>query len=95
MGFVVAGVVDMTQKIPAAFLFPGQGAQYIGMGKDLYENFDEARKIFDRATKIVGFDLRRVCFEGPQDRITQTRYAQPAIFVTSIAALAVFQKSMG
>lgn len=84
----------MSQKIPIAYLFPGQGAQYIGMGKDLYEGFAEARRIYDSANDLIGFDLKKICFEGPQDKITQTRYAQPAIFVTSIAALAVFKNHM-
>ncbi|MCG3175874.1 MAG: Malonyl CoA-acyl carrier protein transacylase [Candidatus Omnitrophica bacterium] len=75
----------------AAWLFPGQGSQYVGMGKDLYDAYPQARAIFDRAQAIVDFDLKAVCFEGPADKISQTRYSQPAIFVTSIAALEVFK----
>lgn len=78
-------------KIRAAYLFPGQGAQYVGMGKDLYETYSEARSVFDRVNQIIGFDLKKICFEGPQEKLTQTRYAQPAIFVASMAALAVFE----
>ncbi len=77
-------------KIRVAYLFPGQGAQHVGMGKDLYETYAEARSVFDRVNRIIGFDLRSICFEGPQAKLTQTRYAQPAIFVASMAALAVF-----
>lgn len=81
----------MSAKTPVAYLFPGQGAQYIGMGKDLYENFAEARAVYDKASDLIGFDLKKICFEGPQDKITQTRFAQPAIFVSSMAALAAFE----
>lgn len=61
------------------------------MGKDLYETYPAARRIFDRAAELVDFDIRSVCFEGPPERLTQTRFSQPAIFVTSMAALAVLR----
>jgi [acyl-carrier-protein] S-malonyltransferase len=79
----------MTEKIRVAYLFPGQGAQYIGMGKDLYENFDQARSVYDKANEVLQFDIKKICFEGPSEKIKQTRFAQPAIFVTSIAAMKV------
>ncbi len=72
-----------------AFVFPGQGAQAVGMGKDLYERFAAAREVFDQANHLVGFDLARLCFEGPEDELRQTRNAQPAIVVTSLALLRV------
>ncbi len=72
-----------------AFVFPGQGAQSVGMGKDLYEQFSSARELFDRADDILGFKLSRLCFEGPEDELQQTRNAQPAIAVTSLALLKV------
>jgi [acyl-carrier-protein] S-malonyltransferase len=74
-----------------AFLFPGQGSQFTGMGKDLYQSYPTAKKIFDRAAELVDFDLRTVCFEGPAEKLSQTRFSQPAIFVTSMAALEVLK----
>jgi [acyl-carrier-protein] S-malonyltransferase len=74
-----------------AFLFPGQGAQSVGMGKDLAERFPEAKALFDRADQAVGFGLSAICFEGPEDRLTATDISQPAILVTSLAALAALR----
>ncbi len=68
-----------------AFLFPGQGSQFIGMGKDLYETYPQVKEIFDRADSILEFPLTKICFEGPEAELKQTRYTQPAIFVHSIA----------
>ena len=72
-----------------AFVFPGQGAQFVGMGKDLYEQFPLAKELYDRADEILGSPLSRLCFEGPEDELQQTRNAQPAIAVTSLALHAV------
>ncbi len=72
-----------------AFVFPGQGAQAVGMGKDLYDRYPAARELYQRADEIVGFALSRVCFEGPEEELQQTRNAQPAIAVTSLALLKV------
>jgi len=74
-----------------AFLFAGQGAQYVGMGKDLYESFPESKAIFDKADQVLGFSLSKLCFQGPQERLTQTKNCQPAILTMSIAALAAFK----
>src|SRR5256714_6405528 len=74
----------MSQK--TYILCPGQGAQVIGMGKDFYASSPIARDIFDRANQIIGFDLKEICFNGPEDRLNQTDVSQPAIYVTSIAA---------
>jgi [acyl-carrier-protein] S-malonyltransferase len=76
-------------KRDRAFVFPGQGAQSVGMGKDLYDNFPAARALYDRADEILGFHLSRLCFEGPEEELQQTRNQQPAIAVTSLALLRV------
>jgi [acyl-carrier-protein] S-malonyltransferase len=74
-----------------AFLFPGQGAQVVGMGKDIAEKFEAAAKVFAKANDIVGYDLRSICFEGPAERLNSTTISQPAIFVTSAAILEILK----
>ena len=69
-----------------AYLFPGQASQYVGMGADLAAQLPFANDLFDIANDIMGADLRRICFEGPEDELRQTMYTQPAIFVHSIIA---------
>ncbi|HHT9158433.1 MAG TPA: ACP S-malonyltransferase, partial [Candidatus Brocadiaceae bacterium] len=76
-----------------AFLFPGQGSQYTGMGKDFYEHFKEAREVFDQANEILGFDLAELCFNGKQEKLNKTSVCQPAILVTSIAILEILKKN--
>jgi [acyl-carrier-protein] S-malonyltransferase len=70
-----------------AFLFPGQGAQTVGMGQQLYDTLPAARQLYDRANALVDFDLARLCFEGPEEELDSTAVSQPALFVTSLAAL--------
>jgi [acyl-carrier-protein] S-malonyltransferase len=70
-----------------AFLFPGQGAQAVGMGRGLYDEVPAARDLFDRAGEILGFDLKAVCFDGPAEALEATDVSQPAIYVASLAAL--------
>lgn len=75
-----------------AFMFPGQGSQYVGMGKELADSFEEAAQVFADADHISGFKLSSMCFEGPQELLDQTVNAQPAILVCSLACLAVARK---
>lgn len=79
--------------VDAALIFPGQGAQVVGMGKDLYDNFAAARTVFDKANEILKFDLKKLCFDGPQDQLSTTQNSQPAILTASVAALRVFEAS--
>ena len=74
-----------------AFLFPGQGAQYVGMGKDIYEKYEEARKIYDKASEISGIDVKKICFEGPEEILNKTENTQIAILTTSLAILEVLK----
>jgi len=71
-----------------AFIFPGQASQYVGMGKDWYDQYPSAREMFQRADGIVGYSLSSMCFNGPEDELRQTRITQPAIFVHSLVVAA-------
>ena len=78
-----------------AFLFPGQGSQHTGMGKDLAENFPVARQVFEEANDALGVDLASLCFNGPEEDLKLTANTQPAILTTSIAALRVLETETG
>ena len=80
---------------PTAVIFPGQGSQSVGMGKDVAEAGAAARTVFQRANDVLGFDLTRLCFEGPAEKLEQTNIQQPAIFVTSVAIWEAFLEAGG
>ncbi|MCX5707320.1 MAG: ACP S-malonyltransferase [Candidatus Omnitrophica bacterium] len=77
-----------------AYLFAGQGSQYIGMGKDLCDSFPQAKSVFDRADQVLGFKLSKLMFEGAQEELIKTANCQPAVLTMSIAALEAFKASV-
>lgn len=77
-----------------AFMFPGQGAQYVGMGKEFFDKFSFVKEIYDIANKILGYDLCDLSFNGPAEKLGRTKYSQPAILVASVACFKVLQKKV-
>jgi [acyl-carrier-protein] S-malonyltransferase len=80
---------------PTAFIFPGQGSQYIGMGKELHDHFHIAREVFEEADDALHFSISSLCFGGPEETLRLTENTQPAILTTSVAALRVLQNEKG
>ena len=85
----------MPERTKVAYVFPGQGSQWVGMGRDLYEQFDSAKTVFNQADDTLGFSLSRLCFEGPEDELRQTVNAQPAIVTVSLACLSAAREVGG
>ncbi|AMA72632.1 MULTISPECIES: ACP S-malonyltransferase [Aneurinibacillus] len=77
-----------------AFIFPGQGSQFVGMGVDLYEKESAAKAVFDEADRALGFSLSALCFEGPEEKLRLTTNTQPAILTTSVAVLRVLEEKL-
>lgn len=85
-------LLDQMVAARVGCLFPGQGAQYVGMGKEWVERFPRARQTYEEADRILSYSISRICFEGPEETLKRTLYAQPAIFVTSLAIFFVLEQ---
>jgi [acyl-carrier-protein] S-malonyltransferase len=85
----------LVKKAKVAYVFPGQGSQVVGMGLHLYTQFPSARDVFEEVDRTLGFSLSRLCFEGPEDELTQTINVQPAVLAVSIACLKAAEEVIG
>jgi [acyl-carrier-protein] S-malonyltransferase len=84
-------VLMVAETAEVAYIFPGQGAQFVGMGRDIYDDYDSARAVFDQADEALGFPLSNLIFNGPEEELRQTVNAQPAIVTVSLALLSVIR----
>jgi len=82
-------------KNTTAIVFPGQGSQIVGMGKDLYDNFASAKEVFDKVDEVLGYKLSQIMFAGPAEELTKTQNTQPALMAVSIALVEVLEKEFG
>ena len=80
---------------PIALIFPGQGSHSVGMGREIFDSFEAARKTFEEASDAVGFDLAELCFEGPKEKLDLTLFTQPCLLAASVAAYNVLQNEIG
>jgi [acyl-carrier-protein] S-malonyltransferase len=76
-----------------AFLFAGQGSQYVGMGKEFYDNYETVQNIYDSANQILGIDIKKLCFEGPEEELGRTENTQPCMLTTAYAITSVLKEN--
>lgn len=87
--------MKLSDSTKTAYVFPGQGAQTVGMGKDLYDEFDSVKALFKQADEAVGYSLTKICFEGPDEELKKTSNTQPGLVAVSIACLKAAQETAG
>ena len=79
--------------VKIAFVFPGQGSQFVGMGKDFYDNYSVAKKLFEEANDVLKYDVSSICFNGPEETLRLTEHTQPALLIHSIIALKMLEEN--
>ncbi len=79
--------------VKIAFVFPGQGSQFVGMGKDFFDHYSEARKLFEEANDVLQYDIKNICFNGPEETLRLTENTQPALLIHSIIALKILEEN--
>src|SRR5258708_35026653 len=89
------GITTMVDWSSAALVFPGQGSQQVGMGKDLAQQYPAAAQVFEQADQVLGFSFTKLCFEGPAEQLDETINTQPALYVTGVATLRAIEAQLG